>query len=78
MTRVCIIALIGTMGAFLFSLWINDIRRNNKMSKTSKSSETAFERRLKIYEKYGLKPIYVHKSGATVVFPGKHVVKGDK
>ena len=48
------------------------------MSKTNKSSETAFERRLKIYEKYGLKSIYIHKSGATVILPGKHIAKGDK
>ena len=41
------------------------------MSKTNKSSETAFERRMKIYEKYGLKPIYVHKTGAFIVSSNK-------
>ena len=48
------------------------------MSKTSKSNETAFERRMKIYEKFGLKPIYVHKSGAMAIFSTMpRTTKGD-
>ena len=48
------------------------------MSKTTKSSNAALERRLKIYEKYGLKPIVVHKTGAGVIFSSKRIRKGDK
>ena len=55
-----------------------DTRRNKKMSKTTKSGNTAFERRLKIYEKYGLKPILVHKTGAGVIFSSRSARKGDK
>ena len=48
------------------------------MSKTTKSGNTAFERRLKIYEKYGLKPILVHKTGAGVIYSSRPTRKGDK
>ena len=48
------------------------------MSKTTKSGNTAFERRLKIYEKYGLKPILVHKTGAGIIFSSRHNRKGNK
>ena len=48
------------------------------MSKIIKSGNAAFERRLKIYEKYGLKPILVHKSGAGIVFSSRPPRKGDK
>ena len=48
------------------------------MSKTTKSGNAALERRLKIYEKYGLKPIVVHKTGAGVIFSSRSARKGDK
>ena len=48
------------------------------MLKTTKGGNAAFERRLKIYEKYGLKPILVHKSGAGVIFYSRPARKGDK
>ena len=65
------------MGAFV-SLCGIDTRRSIKMSKTTNSGNTALERRLKIYEKYGLKPILVHKSGAGVIFSSRPARKGDK
>ena len=48
------------------------------MSKATKRGNTALERRLKIYEKYGLKPILVHKTGARVIFSSRPTKKGDK
>ena len=49
------------------------------MSNHTKSGHSAFERRLKIYEKYGLKPIYVHKTGAMVIFSNSsRITKGDE
>ena len=48
------------------------------MSKITKSGNVALERRLKIYEKYDLKPIIVHKTGAGVIFSSKQIRKGDK
>ena len=65
------------MGAFisLCGIWHKE---EYKMSKTTKSGNDALERRLKIYEKYGLKPILVHKTGAGVVFSSRPTRKGDK
>ena len=48
------------------------------MSKAIKIGNVALERRLKIYEKYGLKPTVVHKTGAGVIFSSKQIKKGDK
>ena len=48
------------------------------MAKNNKDGLTPFERRLKIYEKYGIMPTLVRKTGAKVIFPRKHIVKGDK
>ena len=49
------------------------------MSNHTKSGNSAFERRLRIYEKYGLKPIYVHKTGAIAIFSNApRITKGDK
>lgn len=48
------------------------------MSNNIKSGNAAFERRLKIYEKYGLKPIYVHKTGSMAIFSNApRTTKGD-
>ena len=65
------------MGAFisLCGVWYKE---ELNMSKTTKSSNAALERRLKIYEKYGLKPIVVHKTGAGVVFSSRPTRKGEK
>ena len=48
------------------------------MSKTTTKGKAALEKRLKIYEKYGLKPIIVHKTGARVIFSSRSNRKGDK
>ena len=49
------------------------------MSDHTKSGNSAFERRLKIYEEYGLKPIYVHKTGVMAIFSNSpRIIKGDK
>ena len=47
------------------------------MSDNSKSGNSAFERRMKLYKELGLKTKIVHKTGAMVIFPSKHIVKGD-
>ena len=47
------------------------------MSKNN-SASSAFERRRKIYEKYGLKPILVVKRGTAIVFSqSPRIIKGD-
>lgn len=48
------------------------------MSKATTNVKAALEKRLKIYEKYGLKPIIVHKTGAGVIFSSRSDRKGDK
>lgn len=40
------------------------------MSNNNKRGQTPFERRRKIYEKYGLKPVLVHKTGALIINRG--------
>lgn len=37
------------------------------MSNNNKRGQTPFERRRKIYEKYGLKPVLVHKTGVLII-----------
>ena len=47
------------------------------MSKNN-SPSSAFERRRKIYEKYGLKPILVVKRGTAIVFSqSPRIIKGE-
>ena len=48
------------------------------MSKDNKATGSAFERRVKIYEKYGLKPTLVHKTGVAVILSYKPIRKEDK
>ena len=48
------------------------------MSKTTKNGNAVLERRMKIYEKYGLKPTIVHKTGTGVIFSSRQIRKGDK
>ena len=48
------------------------------MSDNTKSGDAAFERRMELYKKLGLKPTIVHKTGARVIFSSSsRIAKGD-
>ena len=48
------------------------------MSDHTKSGDTAFERRMKLYKELGLKTKIIHKTGARVIFASKEPRRGDK